>query len=439
MESGIWNKLMTSVRCPECNLANWAESINCKRCNCFLPPVEGAPAEFFGGERENPQVHQTNPQSFQTSEFQSENAPDWSQTPPPNYQSGGQSTNRQSHQAGYGQNYSGYRQSNYASAPSQKSGMAIASMVIGLIGCFFASPIGLILGIVSLKRANKRPFEFGGKGFAIAGIVLNSLGIFTLPIIAAIAIPNLLAARRAANEGGAISVVRQLSAAEQNYRASSGGGRCGDLPSLLAARLIDSTVASGQKNGYRFMVVNLPTVGGGCEINATPLTDSHGTRSFFYSTEDNTIRAAKRNGRFAEQTDAPLGQETSFSENSEKRNVGGGFVAAYEAADELKTLSNLRLIVAAETTYIATVGQGKCGTLQSLAAAQLMGSDLASGEKNGYRLQVNSLPPPQSGCEVRATPISAGGSRSFYAGNDGVIRGANKDGNMANKNDPPIY
>lgn len=184
-------------------------------------------------------------------------------------------------------------------------------MVLGIIGCFLTSPIGLILGIISLNRASKRPFEYGGKGFAIAGVVLNAIGILILPIIAAIAIPNLMAARRAANEGSAISTIRILAGAEETYRATAGKGRCGDLKTLHSSNLIDPATANGQKSGYSFMVINLPTLNGDCAITATPLSTSHGTRSFYYSTEDNLIRAAAKNGQAADSNALPLESQNS--------------------------------------------------------------------------------------------------------------------------------
>lgn len=290
---------MSSVRCPQCNLTNWATAISCKRCGYFFPAAEGKIPEAkaihstFGGE----QNYQTPPfekqekyqsPDFQT-DYQSNNQANWSQ---PNYQS--------------------YQQPNYQ-PPQVKSGMAIASMVLGIIGCFITSPIGLILGIISLNRANKRPFEYGGKGFAIAGVVLNAIGILLIPFIAAIAIPNLMAARRFANEASAISTIRTLNNAEQTFRATTGRGRCGDLKMLQSSNLIDPETGSGQKNGYRFVVIMLPTLNGDCAVSATPLSTSHGTRSFYYSTEDGLIRAAAKNGQPADSNDLPINGENSSS------------------------------------------------------------------------------------------------------------------------------
>ncbi len=56
------------------------------------------------------------------------------------------------------------------------SGLAIASMVLGILWiCGLGSLIALVLGIVALSQLRKS--GNGGKGFAIAGIVLGSLGI----------------------------------------------------------------------------------------------------------------------------------------------------------------------------------------------------------------------------------------------------------------------
>ena len=120
-----------------------------------------------------------------------------------------------------------------------------------------------------------------------------------------------MAARRSANEASAISTIRTLSSAEETYRATAGSGRCGDLKALQASSLIDPVMASGQKSGYRFMVVNLPTLNGDCAIKATPMSKSMGTRSFYFSTEDGVIRAAAKNGLFADENDLPLDSQNS--------------------------------------------------------------------------------------------------------------------------------
>lgn len=75
-------------------------------------------------------------------------------------------------------------------------------------------------------------------------------------IIAAIAIPNLLASKRAANEGSAIASMRTINSAEVTYQATTAGGSYGSLSQLNTAKLVDSTLSGSSilapKSGYAF-------------------------------------------------------------------------------------------------------------------------------------------------------------------------------------------
>ncbi len=57
-------------------------------------------------------------------------------------------------------------------AGQSTNGLAIAALVTSLVCC---GPIGLILGLVSLNQINASQGRQGGKGMAIAGIVLGGL------------------------------------------------------------------------------------------------------------------------------------------------------------------------------------------------------------------------------------------------------------------------
>ncbi|MCW1883721.1 GYF domain-containing protein [Luteolibacter flavescens] len=66
-------------------------------------------------------------------------------------------------------------------APS--NGLAIASMVCGIVGiitCYFAGLLGLpavICGHMAISQINNSSVPMGGRGMAIAGLVLGYLGI----------------------------------------------------------------------------------------------------------------------------------------------------------------------------------------------------------------------------------------------------------------------
>jgi hypothetical protein len=73
---------------------------------------------------------------------------------------------------------------------------------------------GLITGFVALSKAKKQPQLYAGGGMALAGTITSGIAVLLCAIIIpAIAIPNLLASRRAANEVAALKSLNIILAA----------------------------------------------------------------------------------------------------------------------------------------------------------------------------------------------------------------------------------
>src|SRR4051794_442936 len=90
------------------------------------------------------------------------------------------------------------------------------------------------------------------KGFSLVELLVV---VIIIAIVAAIAIPNLLASRRAANEASAISSLRTIHSAEATYQSVYGANvDYGTLSSLATTNLIDTVLGgpSGTKSGYTF-------------------------------------------------------------------------------------------------------------------------------------------------------------------------------------------
>ena len=130
------------------------------------------------------------------------------------------------------------------------------------------------------------------KGFSLIELLIV---VAIILIIAAIAIPNLLRARIAANESSAVASIRTLNTSQISYNSAyptvgfastlaSLSGTCTGtvIPTSATACLIDSQLATGTKSGYSF---NVSVTGTNPATNyavwTNPLTqNTTGVRSF---------------------------------------------------------------------------------------------------------------------------------------------------------------
>lgn len=89
------------------------------------------------------------------------------------------------------------------------------------------------------------------KGFSLVELLIV---VTVIGILAGIAIPNLLASKRAANEASTLASLRTIHSCEAAYFATVGNGEYADLPTLAIHTLTDQILGSGTKSGYSFEI-----------------------------------------------------------------------------------------------------------------------------------------------------------------------------------------
>jgi type IV pilus assembly protein PilA len=206
-----------------------------------------------------------------------------------------------------------YRQPLPLGFEPQTSGKAIGSLISGLFFFFLpASIVAVILGHLSLSEIRKSAGRLKGQGIATAGLILGYVGIAAIPfllIIAAIAIPNLLRAKMAANESSAVASLRTYSTAlityaamcpQQGFPASAeqlgpGSRDCNH------AGLVTGAMASRRalKSGYVFEYHPGPANESGqiatYVISADPVSPNTSGTRHFYTDESAVIRFESNN------------------------------------------------------------------------------------------------------------------------------------------------
>lgn len=151
--------------------------------------------------------------------------------------------------------------------------------IIPFVGPLIGLIWGIIVAVIGFKKIHN---------FSTTRAILAYLGIL-LPVIlillAAIAIPNLLIARRTANEAAAKATVAVISTAMENYAAANNSQYPSDELSLKYAKpsYIDTIYNGKMVQGY---VYSVDSNSSGYKITAIPITcNSTGIKNFTMATK----------------------------------------------------------------------------------------------------------------------------------------------------------
>src|SRR5262245_41034067 len=131
---------MKSIKCSECGFVGWADSDTCKRC----------------GVARSPETTDTTYKPLQ----------------PRNV------------------TYHDPVRTVYTAEAQLKKGLAVASLVLGIVNFFTLGVLGLgiivgvVLSIVALSKVKQHPERYGGRQLAIAGLITNIVAVVALaPVV----------------------------------------------------------------------------------------------------------------------------------------------------------------------------------------------------------------------------------------------------------------
>ena len=153
------------------------------------------------------------------------------------------------------------------------------------------------------------------EGFSLIELLIV---VAIILIIAAIAIPNLLRSKIAANQSSAVASLRTINTSEVTYSSTYNQGYTSTLAQLgppasgsatsSNAGLIDSVLSGGTKSGYTFTYTAGTAVGASTpsyQVTANPVAVGTTGQNYYFTDDSNVIRM--NTSQTASASDSPIG------------------------------------------------------------------------------------------------------------------------------------
>lgn len=135
------------------------------------------------------------------------------------------------------------------------SGLAVASLVLGLVPCGFTGLAGIVCGVLAKSRIARSGGRLGGHGLATAGIVVSATFIFLAfplaAILAGMLLPALAQAKGKAQQISCVNNLKNIGLAARMYAIDHDGRYPPGFPAMATALGSPKVLVCPNDSGHR--------------------------------------------------------------------------------------------------------------------------------------------------------------------------------------------
>ena len=124
----------------------------------------------------------------------------------------------------------------------QTAGVAVASLVMAILGFVLLGPLGaipaVICGHIAKSKIRDNPETLTGEGLALAGLIMGYIQLGSLlliiPLLAAIAIPSFVMARDTSQLNACVGNMRQIDSSKEQWALANNVAEGSTVPVAAA-------------------------------------------------------------------------------------------------------------------------------------------------------------------------------------------------------------